>query len=263
MSLLVGVIGTEAAALLSRRDGLPDEAWSDLAAQARSIDAEAVVTSETIKVSWPSFLYLAQTVKHLQGLHGFKTTYDDEARARLKGYLAEIESVRQAQSGIGTLGTADITDRETLEARLESRGWSIEKRRLKDEQVRDVLELLGLHHGANFSVPGAGKTTVALALHLAAMPVDSPMLVVAPKNAFPAWDEVLRDCLSVPGDAKFLRLTGGRVAVQKGLAGKPQWAIISYGQLLQCVDLIVDLLTRMPVHVVVDESHRIKAATAR
>ena len=258
MSLHVSLIGTEAAAVITRGDGLVDEAWSALVGRARDIDVEAVIAATAIKVTWPSFLYLTQTIRYLQGIHGFRTSYDGEARARLQTYVSEVAAVRQAQDGLVTSGTADIKDRSSLEALLVDRGWSLEKRSLKDEQVRDVLRMLGLNHGANFSVPGAGKTTVALALHLAGMPADSPVLVIAPKNAFPAWDEVLRDCLTDP-PAGFTRLTGGRANVEKRLAEKPMWAIISYGQLLQCVDLIVDLLTRMQVHVIVDESHRIKA----
>lgn len=38
---------------------------------------------------------------------------------------------------------------------------------LSEFQLRDIAKLLSLQHGANFSVPGAGKTRVALAVYAA------------------------------------------------------------------------------------------------
>ena len=64
-----------------------------------------------------------------------------------------------------------------------------------------------MRHGANFSVPGAGKTTVALAVHLLGLPPKTAFVVIAPKNAFSAWDEVLEDCLELVG-AGFTRVSG-------------------------------------------------------
>ena len=66
---------------------------------------------------------------------------------------------------------------------------------LTDFQDRDLQELLGLAHGANFSVPGAGKTRVTLANFVARRSDDQVlrMCVVAPKSAFESWrDEAVR-----------------------------------------------------------------------
>ena len=63
------------------------------------------------------------------------------------------------------------------------------RRELKSFQFRDVGRLLALPHGANFSVPGAGKTTVAYAVYEAERRASRVrrMLMVAPLSAFDPW----------------------------------------------------------------------------
>ena len=58
---------------------------------------------------------------------------------------------------------------------------------------------------ATFSVPGAGKTTEALALFCLNSNPDSKLLVLCPKNAFIAWDENLKECFNT--SEMFNRLT--------------------------------------------------------
>ena len=69
-------------------------------------------------------------------------------------------------------------------------------RDLRPFQTRDLGRLLGLSNGANFSVPGAGKTTVAYAVYEAERAAGrvEQMLVVAPLSAFDAWQTEVNDC---------------------------------------------------------------------
>lgn len=69
------------------------------------------------------------------------------------------------------------------------------QRTLTKKQVQDVVKLIGLYQGANFSVPGAGKTTTLLALHsiLRALGIVNKMLVVCPINAFISWETEVDD----------------------------------------------------------------------
>lgn len=62
---------------------------------------------------------------------------------------------------------------------------SFTSRALTPFQLRDLRHLLSLQHGANFSVPGAGKTTVTLALHILTRKPGQHLLVVGPNQHFP------------------------------------------------------------------------------
>jgi len=81
------------------------------------------------------------------------------------------------------------------------------KRILTAEQLRDVRTLYSLPHGANFSVPGAGKTTVTLSLNTLLSESLDKMLIICPKSAFQAWDEVVEECIENPSRSdRFQRL---------------------------------------------------------
>jgi hypothetical protein len=62
------------------------------------------------------------------------------------------------------------------------------------DQLRDLGRLALLPHGANFSVPGAGKTNTLLALHcLTRLKIEAlHLLVICPKNALDSWDKEVK-----------------------------------------------------------------------
>lgn len=132
-------------------------------------------------------------------------------------------------------------------------------RGLKPYQWRDLLKLSALRNGANFSVPGAGKTTVLLALYasyLASQP-NLKLLVVAPRNVMGSWDNEFGDCFSFP--SSIVRLTNGAESISRRLDENPQVSIVTYEQLRTCQDVIQNFVEANPVHLVLDESHRAKA----
>ncbi len=72
-------------------------------------------------------------------------------------------------------------------------------RKLKEHQIKAALHLLAVVNGANFSVPGSGKTTVVLTVfawlkHLGL--VDS-LFVVGPPACFSPWQVEFREVLGI------------------------------------------------------------------
>ena len=145
-----------------------------------------------------------------------------------------------------------LADQEIL-AELKSKGF---KRDLTPEQLRNVCSLARLPSGATFSVPGAGKTTEALAFFCLKRQAKSRLIVVCPKNAFPAWEEQLALCLD--DTEGFVRLRGGNGAIKKALKSKPGKVLITYQQLPTVTDLISEYIEQEHAFVFLDESHRIK-----
>lgn len=126
-------------------------------------------------------------------------------------------------------------------------------RQLRPFQVRDLGRLLGLANGANFSVPGAGKTTVAYAVYeseRAAGRVEQ-MLVVAPLSAFDAWQNEVDDCFP----------EGQRPVVAPLVDQPPRDAevlVVNYHRLDSRYDTIAEWVSRKPTLVLLDEAHRMK-----
>jgi SNF2 family DNA or RNA helicase len=150
-------------------------------------------------------------------------------------------------------------DAESLKSYLHEAGFA---RELTPMQIRNVCKMAALPAAATFSVPGAGKTTEALAFFFYKARQQERLLVVAPKNAFAAWDEQTADC--VPSlNAEFVRLRDGRDKIEKLLSDNPRFMLISYQQLARVGDLIAAHLAHYKSFVYLDESHRIKSGTAK
>lgn len=128
-------------------------------------------------------------------------------------------------------------------------------RLLTSFQKRDLACLLAMKAGANFSVPGAGKTTVTLALWriLVARNDIDKLFVVAPKSAFEAWTETEpREVLSGHVEAQVFR--GGTINHDV------QIVVCNYEQLESRakIEYLIDWVARNRVMLVLDEAHRVK-----
>jgi hypothetical protein len=138
-----------------------------------------------------------------------------------------------------------------IDAELGS-GWN---GALTDFQRRDLGKLLGLRHGANFSVPGAGKTRVALAIFERARQAEelSRMLVVCPKSAFESWEVESRVCFpeSPPTMTRF-----------DGYAVNAQILLVNYERLPTSLATLLAWLRSQPSLLVLDEAHRMKLGAA-
>jgi SNF2 family DNA or RNA helicase len=86
-------------------------------------------------------------------------------------------------------------------------------------------------------------------------------MVVAPKNAFVAWELELPACAPCSG-LSFVRLTGGLARIRTTLASRPGAVVISYQQLPNVIDAVTHYLASNDVFLVLDESHRMKRGTA-
>ena len=184
--------------------------------------------------------------------HDIRTSYDDAVRHLLHSHLQEFRARREAKEHPHTLSEADVESKVAATGRF--------NRPLTTSQLRDLGRLLALMHGANFSVPGAGKTTALLATYEACKAAGGveQLLVVAPKNAFLSWEDEVRLCY--PSDPpKIARIAGGASQATSSLGSDPEIALITYQFLPNVLPLVRDWVARRKTHVVLDESHRIKS----
>ena len=130
-------------------------------------------------------------------------------------------------------------------------------RPLKEFQLRDVGRLLGLPHGANFSVPGAGKTTVAYAVYEVlrqALQVEQ-LLVVAPLSAFDAWQTEALDCFA-EGQRP------GLATVVDDVPAGAEVLLVNYHRLASNLEKLSAWVRSKRTLVLLDEAHRMKAGRA-
>ncbi|GAA1444328.1 DEAD/DEAH box helicase [Nocardiopsis tropica] len=119
-------------------------------------------------------------------------------------------------------------------------------------QRRDIGRLLSMRHGANFSVPGAGKTRVALADFHASRNRGEVlrMLVVAPKSAHGSWTEEVELCFEKP---PAVHIADGGM-----LDPLAEMVVINYERLAGSQDALAKWLSAEPSMLVLDEAHRMK-----
>lgn len=211
--------------------------------------------NNNIELGWSGVLKVLKEFIPLQKQLGFKFTAEGETKEKINTFLTQLKDVSKSRVALSLTITED-----KLRQELRTKGFT--KRELKPYQARDICRLLSLQNGANFSVPGAGKTTVTFAIHLLTKTHDSHLLVVGPKSAFMAWQDVINDCMdsnSPNGNAEPFVILSDTDQISRQLESGSRRFLISYDLMIRIPQVIRNYLGRNNVHVVLDESHRMKA----
>lgn len=164
----------------------------------------------------------------------FLANHHDEVSVSFSSEINEKLTRINTKSYNTALKCEHVSEDEVVE-RLRQAGFV--GRDLTANQKRNVSKLANLPAGASFSVPGAGKTTEALAYFFFNATPDDKLLVVAPKNAFGAWEEQIQDCTNNV-ELQFVRLRGGYTAIDRLLRDQPRFMLITYQQYARVTDLI-------------------------
>lgn len=192
------------------------------------------------------FLARSAQIQHIAADNGVSVHITDpHARALLV-------NVREDRAEL-EVALGDPAASEDVDLRL---GGSRFQRELRPFQVRDLGRLLALRHGANFSVPGAGKTTVTYATYEAERVAGrvSRLLVIAPLSAFSAWIEEATECFSAP--PVIFRFDGSPIPRDAEIL------IVNYQRLANSFSALAEWVDEQPTMVVLDEAHRMKAGWA-
>lgn len=249
--LRIGYDSTTEEAVLSVET--PTPYWTAIRTACESVSEEAQNMSGTeLRMPWWAFLACRSAIQAVEAQYAFEILPDEAATKLLLDALQKEESYN-------SVGTRPPVPEDQILARLRERGFT---RELKPYQLRNIAKLCALPAAATFSVPGAGKTTEALAYYYYNQEPGDALLVVAPKNAFPAWDEQLPLCARDEKDG-FVRLQGGEPGVARKLQADPHFAIISYHQLYYAVEPLGRFLQSRRTFVFLDESHRMKGGNER
>ncbi|HEX8080856.1 MAG TPA: DEAD/DEAH box helicase [Jatrophihabitans sp.] len=221
------------------RRAIVAEDWTEIALTVA--DAESHIDDDVIVLPPEKFFAAVPLLRGLLRQYNIAFRADDAVTALLRRHNDDRRSLNAALRRQGT-APAQVTHQDVRDAGV--------KRTLRQFQLRDLTRLYGLQHGANFSVPGAGKTTVTYALNTlekAAGRVNR-LLVVAPLSAFGAWEEDAHEVLAVAP-------TVGRYTDTGPL---PEVVLVNYQRLARAMPRLSAWMAANHVHLVVDEAHRAK-----
>jgi hypothetical protein len=243
---------------LSLIGGSANSIWDRLRARVFEDSGARQIGETQIEFPWPSILGIIRDFgsRAQQQAYGFRFRFEGGAEQLARQFADEFKRSRASQVEV----QSGITSGE-LTTKLREFGFT--RRELRPFQERDLLHLVSLKHGANFSVPGAGKTTVTLALHLLTRAPGSHFFVVAPKTAFPAWMSVVEECIDPfePGamNEQFTLLNGSAQENDAALNSGASRFLISYDLMVRQQQMLSAYFSRRRVHIVLDEAHRMKA----
>lgn len=227
---------------------ISEENWSDYQIHYSELSSFTKVSDGEIIVPWHLFVSGMIIFRYLIKKNRTKVDIDDTTRNLIKLAIDRKNQIMLNDS-------SRCIDESEVQERLSRIGF---RRTLKEHQIRNVAKLSCYDFAATFSVPGAGKTTEAIAFYSLKKSNNTKLIVISPKSAFPAWEEQFIECLGI-GKISIARLTGGRdnIAVQLD-ANLADVNLISYQQFILVVDLISKSLHQYEYFMFLDESHRIK-----
>lgn len=139
------------------------------------------------------------------------------------------------------------------------------ERRLLSHQVKAALHLVSVAHGANFSVPGAGKTSVVLAVYeyLRLQGFLTSLFVVGPRSCFMPWRTEFELTLGRIPTTEVL--AGGDISERRHryypkVLGQVELYLTTYQTLTRDKRQVKHLLQSSNNHVffVIDEAHYMK-----
>ena len=133
------------------------------------------------------------------------------------------------------------------------------KRELKPYQKKSVEHILGVENAANFSVPGAGKTTITYAAisKWLAEGIIEKILVIGPTSSFVPWEEEYQGCFEKPVRSKRLR---GRIVEDFANIGHGyDLFLMHFSTAMNKILEIREFLHKFKTVLIIDESHNIKS----
>lgn len=195
-----------------------------------------------IEVSIADFILKMHWLREMWTRVGHTVEFTDRAKVAIK-------NSQNLSLDFDKFALADGSDFEIDEALLTL------KRPLKPFQVSNLRALLKVPNGANFSVPGAGKTSTALAVwsYLNNKNLLTRLLIICPRSAFEAWKDEPNVVLS--------RHVIVNQFTEESIPPDTEILYVNYEQLEspERLSRIVRWVSQELTMLVIDEAHRIKA----
>lgn len=219
------------------------------------------VLSLTIFLSKPDVLLL-KLINYFQKKN-LKYTVLEKAQALLNCLLSQRQDLEDCVKLAARVKDGDIP-KALLDqvSELNKNGLS---RPLKTHQLKSLIHMLAARHGANFSVPGSGKTAVVLAAYKLFLEtkVCNTLFVVGPLSCFTPWEN---EFLGIFGrQARSIRCAGGDSEMRRANYSSynnifPDLFLTSFQTLYRDCEKIKHFFKTSggKVFFVIDEAHYIK-----
>ncbi|MBU8919096.1 DEAD/DEAH box helicase [Bacillus sp. FJAT-29953] len=150
---------------------------------------------------------------------------------------------------------------------VESLKINLPNRRLYELQLLSAFHLAFSQNACNFSVPGAGKTSIVYGAYSYLKGLDNTnekkvdkLLIIGPLSSFGPWETEYQECFG--SKPLSVRLSGGiskKARIHHLFSTSPaELTLLSYQGVVSLKDDLIQFLKMNKVMVVLDEAHKIK-----
>jgi len=232
-----------------------------------SIDPEELISIPYLKDSENDKEKVMSQVQEMLGKFSYDEILTEDTQQILEDFLHEKQQFAEFSEKAKKIWNNEVNPAEFRSFTDVLRKELI--RTLYDLQLLSAYHLAFSQNACNFSVPGAGKTSVVYAAYayLRSLPKENKkyinrLLIIGPLSSFGPWEDEYEACFGETGD--FQRLAGG---VSKGEKVRhflsphsAEITLMSYQGVASSLDDMIAYLRRHEnnVMVVLDEAHKIK-----
>lgn len=192
--------------------------------------------------------------------------YDVVKTTRLQEYIEKRNLYIASRKKLGIELKTDATFLDDKYLAFKEIVDSKMERQLRDKQMQDAFFMCTMKKSANFSVPGSGKTSSALAVYayLKHMDIVDKIVMIGPKNAFGSWmdefefcfgDKESLNCFNIH-DAQYKTKEQKKSAL-KFETGNCNLFLFNYESLGAYIDDLCQLVSDKTL-LVFDEVHKVK-----
>ena len=205
-------------------------------------------------------------IKKLCDYIGAELVYSERVSEAVTNYALEEEKFGEFAEK-ARLIRDNHCDKDDFERFVDSVSKNLSNRSLYKLQLLSAYHLAFSQNACNFSVPGAGKTSVVYGAfaYLSNLPQEDKkyvdrLLIVSPLSAFGPWEFEYEECF---GEKPSTRRLNGKVPIEE----KKQYlysfnpariTLLSYASVSALKDELIYFLKNNKVMVVLDEAHKIK-----
>lgn len=205
-------------------------------------------------------------IKNVVKIVGANVSYAEDVNEEINEYLLEEQKFAEFSDKALHIKTNEC-DIEDFKAFKESLISNMTNRSLYPLQMLSAYHLAFSQNACNFSVPGAGKTSVVYAAytylkHLSdgdKKHVDR-LLIIGPLSSFGPWEDEYTACFGRTASSKRL-VTGMSLDEKKDYLysfSPAEITLLSYAGVHSLQDELLFFLSKHKVMVVLDEAHKIK-----
>jgi SNF2 family DNA or RNA helicase len=138
---------------------------------------------------------------------------------------------------------------------------------LREKQMKDAFYMCAMMRSGNFSVPGSGKTSSALAVfcYLKARDLVDRVVMIGPKNAFGSWIDEFSECFGEKMPLKMFNVHDNNLSTSEGRryalkyeTGNCNLFLFNYESINTYIEELEQIVSKRTL-LVFDEVHKVKA----